>query len=335
VIRAAAVTCVVVMSLIVGGALPSCVIPDDSTGQPIAPLGEGGTWTTAAPLGEGPRQETAVLAHGGEVLVLGGFVAGLGTTGALEAYDPVRDAWRSLAPLPIAAHHVNAALHDDALYAIGSLTGTGFVANPRAFRYSFTDDQWTELAPLPAPFERGGGVAVSHQGAIWIIGGVRRSDAVAEVHRYLPESDTYERMPDLPAPRDHLVGAEIDGQIVVAGGRLGRIASHSPITWVFDDNREAWLERAPMPTSRAGCAGAVTGGRLYVIGGEGNPSDDSGVFAHVESYDPTTDSWATHAPLPTPRHGMGAAAIDGVIYVPGGAEVEGIAASDVHEAYTP
>jgi N-acetylneuraminic acid mutarotase len=313
----------------------ACLPPPAGDGPPAAPLGEGGTWASLAPVGEGPRQETAVMALDGEVLVLGGFGSGLSITGAVEAYDPAGDTWRSLAPLPIAAHHVNATVHDGDIYAIGSLTGPGFTANARAFRYRPGDDAWSELAPLPAPFERGGGIAVSHDDAVWIIGGIRNNDAVAEVHRYLPGSDTYERMPDLPAARDHLVGAEIEGQIVVAGGRLGRIASHEATTWVFDDASETWTERAPMPTSRAGCAGALAGGRLYVLGGEGNAAESSGVFAQVESYDPATDTWDTHAPMPTPRHGMGAAAVGGVIYVPGGAAIEGLDASAVHEAYTP
>jgi N-acetylneuraminic acid mutarotase len=79
----------------------------------------------------------------------------------------------------------------------------------------------------------------------------------------------------------------------------------------------------------------VVGGKLYVFGGEGYDDDPSGVFPHAEAYDLATDSWETLAPMPVPRHGMGAAAVGGTIYIPGGADVIGFGAVATHEAYTP
>jgi N-acetylneuraminic acid mutarotase len=72
---------------------------------------------------------------------------------------------------------------------------------------------------------------------------------------------------------------------------------------------------------------------LYVVGGEGNPGGSTGVFGQNEVYDPRLDSWTTVAPMPTPRHGIGAVAIDGRIYVPGGATREGLGAVAAVEAY--
>jgi hypothetical protein len=37
----------------------------------------------------------------------------------------------------------------------------------------------------------------------------------------------------------------------------------------------------------------------------------------------------------TPRHGLGAAVWDGVLYTPGGATVESFGAVDTHETFTP
>ncbi|MEO7092518.1 MAG: kelch repeat-containing protein, partial [Polyangiales bacterium] len=71
-------------------------------------------------------------------------------------------------------------------------------------------------------------------------------------------------------------------------------------------------------------------------GGERNTAAGSrGVFAQVEAYDPRTDSWDSLAPMPTPRHGMGAAAWDGRLYIPGGADQEAAGAVAVHEVLTP
>ena len=56
-----------------------------------------------------------------------------------------------------------------------------------------------------------------------------------------------------------------------------------------------------------------------MIGGEGTLR----VFGNNESWDPARDAWEAHAPMATPRHGMGAAAIGDWIYVAGGGPVQG------------
>ena len=59
------------------------------------------------------------------------------------------------------------------------------------------------------------------------------------------------------------------------------------------------------------------------------------VFGQMESYDPATDTWQQHAPMPTPRHAVGAVAIGDWIYVAGGGAVLGGGVqSAVHEAFT-
>ncbi|MCD6075247.1 MAG: hypothetical protein K0Q70_2130, partial [Rhodospirillales bacterium] len=65
----------------------------------------------------------------------------------------------------------------------------------------------------------------------------------------------------------------------------------------------------------------VLDGLIVVIGGEG--SSEKGVYAENEAYDPKTDTWRTLAPMSVPRHGTGAAVIDGVFYMPGGATGRG------------
>jgi len=79
----------------------------------------------------------------------------------------------------------------------------------------------------------------------------------------------------------------------------------------------AWTGAASMPTARARLASATDQGcLLYAIGGM--LMGDGGYFNHNEVYDPQSDSWATLTPMPTARSNVGAAVVDGVIYVPGG-----------------
>src|SRR6478736_5131508 len=81
--------------------------------------------------------------------------------------------------------------------------------------------------------------------------------------------------------------------------------------------------RATLPTARSGHGLVVLRGRFYAMGGEGGilaggVPRQATVFGQMESYDPAGDSWQRHAPMPTPRHAVGAAAIGDRIYVAGG-----------------
>ena len=64
-------------------------------------------------------------------------------------------------------------------------------------------------------------------------------------------------------------------------------------------------------------------GRIVVVGGE----EGAGTIAEVESYDPRRRRWRLHKPLPTPRHGLGAVAYEGSIYVLEGGPTPGLSYS--------
>jgi hypothetical protein len=64
-------------------------------------------------------------------------------------------------------------------------------------------------------------------------------------------------------------------------------------------------------------AAAAIDGRLYAVGGriDGNYSRN---LASNEAYDPATNRWEQRAPMPTARSGIGAAVVEGRIFVFGG-----------------
>ena len=65
-----------------------------------------------------------------------------------------------------------------------------------------------------------------------------------------------------------------------------------------------------------------TGGLLYIIGGRTNVVNDKfdSESVSVERYDPFTNEWQSMAKLNTPRHRLGVATIEGVIYAVGGCD---------------
>ena len=83
-----------------------------------------------------------------------------------------------------------------------------------------------------------------------------------------------------------------------------------------------------MRKARGGIAAAAVKGRIVVVGGE----ESAGTIGEVESFDPRTRRWRYGPRLPTPRHGLGAVAYDGRIFVLEGGLQPGLTYSRTVEA---
>lgn len=299
--------------------------------------GEGGGsaspgWQALAPLAGGPRQETAVVAFEGKILVIGGFTAAGDVVPDIEAYDPATDAWSSFTPLPMSVHHANAAVVAGKIYILGALKELSFTEIGTVLAYDPAKGTWETKTSMPPGTERGASAVGVIGSTIYVAGGLRKG-TVADVSAYDTASDTWEVLPALPEPRDHLVGGAAEGIFYALGGRNGGISALAGTVYAFDPKTGEWSTRAPMPTPRGGTAGALVKGRFLVVGGEGNADAASGVFDDVEAYDPAADAWAILDPMLTPRHGTGAAELGGKLYVPGGATTQAFGAVDTNEVY--
>lgn len=295
----------------------------------IEPVPATGAWMARADVGLGPRQETAVVAAAGRIWLIGGFIPGGTVVADNEAYDPQTDKWTTRAPLPRALHHCNAAVVNEQIYVAGCLRDLSFDAVGDVLRYDPAADRWHVETPLPAGTERGSSATAAIGPLIYVAGGLRGA-SVSDVSRYDTVKKTWEALPPLPEARDHLVGAAVADVFYAIGGRNSRLSQRVD---AFRDG--AWTARSPLPTARGGMAGAVLHGHIYVLGGEGNRGNAQGIFDEAESYDAATDLWLRHPAMRTPRHGTGAAALAGAIYIPGGATLEGFGAVATHEVYTP
>lgn len=316
-----------------GATGPDAWADADATDTDAADAEVSTAWSQLSPLGEGPRQETAVVALDGVVYVIGGFGDSLNMVDVVEIYDPAADRWESASPLPVRMHHANAAVVDDEIFVVGFL-GSNFDADGRIFVYDAAADAWSERDPMPNEQRRGASAVGVIDGQIYVAGGIR-GGAVADFSRYDPATEQWETLEDVPRVVDHAGFGVVDGKLVIAGGRDTDIGAHTDQVDIYDPQTETWTQAAPMPTSRGGVASAVVDGELYVIGGEGNPEANSQVFEEVEAYDVAAGTWEVLEPMPTPRHGMGAAAVGGLVYVPGGAVRQAFAAVDNHTVFTP
>ncbi len=309
---------------------------DTQDADPDADLPDGprGTWQAAAPLARGPRQETAVVALGGEIYVLGGFNDAAAVVPTVEAYDPETNTWRDRADLPVRLHHANAAVVGNNIWIVGFLTGGRFTPDGRIYRYDAAQDSWSEQGRMPEGTDRGASAVGVLRGRIYVAGGLR-GGAVSDFSAFDPESGEWETLPPLPRNADHIVGGAVGGVFYAVGGRNRAISTHTAQLWAFDPDVGSWAARPDMPTSRAGHAAAVLDGGLYVFGGEGFPDHPSQVHDHAEVFEPATGRWRVLTPIPTRRHGTGAASLGGRIYLPGGADVIAFNATDANEVFTP
>jgi N-acetylneuraminic acid mutarotase len=176
------------------------------------------------------------------------------------------------------------------------------------------DSPWREVAPI------GGGArleaaVVAAGGEVYVLGGF---DGELELSRsvwaYAPESDTWRRRADLPAPRTHMNVAGDEGAIYVLGGLVGRDFTAGGESWAYDVGDDTWRTLAAMPTPRGSAATAWLGTKIVVAGG----SDGDQTLATVELYDPVSDRWSDGAALPSPRsHVLGVSLGEQILAVGG------------------
>jgi hypothetical protein len=306
------------------------------TGPGAAPEGGApstgpGAWRTGTPLPVA-REEHAVAVVDGVMFVVGG---GVGTANRVEAFDPKTNGWTTHANLPTGLDHASVAGVGGKLYVLGG-TQTG-----NCWEYDPAARKWTPKAPMPV---QRAATATGVIGTLVYVAGGQGGGATAatDFQAYDTATDKWlassrNELPPLPAGRNHVQGAVVNGLFYIMGGRLGPAGTGlSDRLDAFDPVTKKWSAKASLPHKRgAGAAGVVNDLIVFAVG-EGNEADPTGLYKIAEAYDPKLDAWRALAPLAMARHGLGAASIDGKIYVVGGATgAGGGKPTSIIEEFTP
>ncbi|MCQ4936414.1 Kelch repeat-containing protein [Anaerotignum propionicum] len=110
-----------------------------------------------------------------------------------------------------------------------------------------------------------------------------------------------------------------------------------PITNVYaNEEKTSWIELASIPTERFTFQSEVIDGKIYTTGGSWN-IDYTKKFAHIEVYEPFTNTWTNLASMPTAREKFQTAVLDGKLYVIGGSKLgtwELVASTEVYDPTT-
>ena len=256
---------------------------------------------------------------GGEIVVVGGYLADETSTGRVDAYSPRTGRWRRLPDLPAQVNHAMAASAGGRLYVVG-----GYGANRRAF--VFFHGRWRTLRKLPAPRAAAGAAVVGRK--LYVVGGVVAPGRLAPRMLVLDlRSGRWSYAPG-PSPREHLAVTAAGGIVYALAGRSGgtnftTFESYSP-------KRRTWRRLVPVPYPRGGTGATVVAGRIVSVGGE----EAAGTIPSVYAYDIRGRRWARLPDMPTPRHGLGVVAFGSSVYAIAGGPQPGLHVSAANEFLT-
>jgi N-acetylneuraminic acid mutarotase len=318
----------IVSILFASSGIASAVLPRESAqvnGKPH--------WTRHDPIGLGPRQEHGVAGFDNQIFIVGGVRYDnnntVETVNLVEYYAINERKWHVAAPLLRTVNHANAVAVDGKVYVLGCLAaGVNWTALYDTYVYTPSNDSWTALAPMPEGTARGASALGVYNDTVYLAGGQLFLEIVPPyqqpgldlVSSYNTTSNTWNTaLPNLPQARQHVSSAVVGSTFYVIGGREFDIKSFHNTTFALDLNDPTeWREMASMPTARGSLACAALGTVIYCFGGEGDSSNANEIFAQVEAYDTVADTWASLPKMDVPRHGTGAVALNGRIWIPGG-----------------
>ncbi|XP_054931257.1 uncharacterized protein [Dermacentor andersoni] len=131
------------------------------------------------------------------------------------------------------------------------------------------------------------------------------ADVVRDLTLYRGCSCCDERCPSVPS------------LLYVAGGYLRR--SLCTVDY-FSAESGLWSALPPLPLERSGPGGAFLAGLLYVVGGRVlRPPPELGEDVPVvHCFDPARNCWSERCPMGVPRHRLGLAVLDGLLYAVAG-----------------
>lgn len=284
----------------------SLLAPDSSSARPLQPRPALGLWVGAIAL--------LVVAIG-----LGAWWLTSVRSPALQPTPldtPETSNWESLTPLSSPRSGLALVAVEGRIYAIGGESDEGITGAVES--YDFSANRWSTASPKPLPVKDAGAVVIA--GKVYVPGGTTASGETTDILEiYDPARNEWEAGASMPAGISAYALVAFDGDLFVFGGWDGRRAVNTVYKYTPGD--DAWDTLRAMPTARRYLGAAVSGRRIYVLGGE----NESGPLRVNEVFSPdqtttSPDPWQTGDPLPEPRLGMGVASIADIIYVIGGNE---------------
>jgi N-acetylneuraminic acid mutarotase len=196
-----------------------------------------GVWRESAPMPM-PRRNAAAVILGDDVYVLGGN-DGSGSAHPILMFDPVNEKWTAKSSTSRTRSCLGAGIAHGKIYMLGLATGDPRgTSDHRLEEYDPEADTLVARAPLTP--SRGGYAVAALDDLIYVLAGRDEQGHRADLDRYDPLTDSWEKLPDLPVARSWPGAVAFDGGLWILGG-VSRVWE-SP-----DATIEVMRPGAPMP----------------------------------------------------------------------------------------
>jgi hypothetical protein len=199
----------------------------------------------------------------GAVLPSGELVIGGGVSASVATVQRVSDNGRAsvVGQLPRPRSDLVATTVGDAVYVLGGYDGATFQADV----LRTTDGRhFATVGSLPVPV-RYPALAVDGP-IIYLFGGEQTGGPTDVVQAVDTRTGKARVVAHLPVPIGHATALDLDGRLLVAGGRTSRQATTT--IWCFDPARHRFTAVGRLPLAMSDAGAGVIGGVGYLIGGE-------------------------------------------------------------------
>jgi hypothetical protein len=288
-----------------------------------------GTWTDlSSPRLPDPvaAMATATVRRPGaasdSVYLFGGFTH-QGPTGAIRRYDPALGTVTTLAATLVPRGYLEAAVVGTTVYLLGG-SDTGQVYAD-CWAFDAATETLSRRADMPGARDALAAAAVGDE--VYVFGGAQvdwinfSAVPTTSVWQYSTVFDRWTVLPlTLPQPTQWAEAMTWNGRVFVIGGGNFEVdllmstqltvANHASV-YEFDPSLGTLTPKAPLPAGTKGMVGGVLGNRLYVCSGDrtvgvhNNAAPWCQVVTDTYSYDPLTNTWATHTAFETDVPGVG------------------------------
>ncbi|WP_454085394.1 malectin domain-containing carbohydrate-binding protein [Georgenia sp. Marseille-Q6866] len=276
-------------------------------------------WDSRAtsPIGRSESQGTAV---GTKVYLFGGFHTGTTTTARSDVFDTVTNTWSRLPDMPQQLTHSPVVADGRTIWLVGGYNGNHPGGSTRnVWKFDTETLTWSAGPQLPAARGAGGATIVGRNlhffgGTSRVQGSTADPDQPDHWVLNLDGGTTWQARAPLPNPRNHLVGATLEGKVYAIGGQHNENENTGLQSDVhrYDPATNAWTKVASLPVARSHTAVVVRDGSIVVLGGT-NPGNVASRY--VTAYHPDEDVWTNLPQLPAGRKTPVAAMVGDVLYL--------------------
>jgi Kelch motif len=248
------------------------------------------------------RSYPASASIDGKIYVAAGMV---GETGRpldfLERFDPSRNEWVSLTPLPVSFSAAAGASLNGRFWVVGG-DNSPEADGRQVYSYDLGSDRWHSETRLPAT--RMNLAAVAFRGKLYAIGGLDPVHPTKTIFVYDPRTRRWSQSTPLPVALHAHSASVYKGEIWVFGGR-SRSLQRQRRVWVYHPGQDRWRPGPPLPEPMDTLASSVSGDRIHAI---------------VDDYYFIFDGerWQAGPTLGVPRHALAVYTIDHTLYAVGG-----------------